>query len=482
MSFIDYSLVIAYLVAQMGVGFFRRLGKNSPAAEVILGGRMLTLPAFVASLVSTWYGGILGISEYSYRYGLSNWLVFGLPYYLAAFLFAIYLAKKARQSEALTIPDRLAEAYGDRTAAVGAIVIFAMTVPTAYVLMLGVMAEQLFGWPYWVGVVLGTLLSGVYLYMGGFRSVVRTDIMQFVLMFLGFAVLTVVLVSRYGGLSFLEAHLPATHLTWNGGRSGWYVAVWYVIALSTLIEPCFFQRCYAARTEKVARNGIYISILCWAVFDFMTTSCGLYARALLPNLADPVAAFPVLGAQELPPGLFGLFLLAMLATVMSTVDSYAFIAASTFGNDILRRLGLIGEDKVTRFTHIGLAVTMGLAIVLALVFRSVIEIWYVFGSIGTPALLIPVFTAFVGKRRLPPRWALASVLLSGGVSLIWSLSQYADPSGEYWFGLQPIFPGLAVSLVIFALGNHTVSGLTSLRREGPDTTPKPPLRNLPESP
>jgi len=92
---------------------------------------------------------------------------------------------------------------------------------------------------------------------------------------------------------------------------------------------------------------------------------------------------------------------------------------------------------------------MVLAVVLALFFRSVIDVWYVFGSIGTPALLIPVFTAFVGKRRLPPKWALISVILSGGVALIWSLSQYMGKSGEYWFGLQPIFPGLAVSLVIF---------------------------------
>ncbi|MEW5796778.1 MAG: sodium:solute symporter family protein [Candidatus Zixiibacteriota bacterium] len=451
MSLPDYTLIILYLVAQMGVGFYRRLRTDSPTAEVILGGRMLTLPAFVASLVSTWYGGILGVSEYSYRYGVSNWLVFGVPYYLAAFLFALFLAKKARQSQALTIPDRLAAAYGDRTAAVGALVIFVMTVPAAYVLMLGTIGEQLFGWPFWAGVVLGTILSGVYLYMGGFRSVVRTDILQFVFMFLGFAVLVTVLVSKYGGWSYIVHHVPDTHLTWHGGRSGWYVAVWYVIALATLIEPAFFQRCYAAKSESVARNGIFISIGCWAVFDFMTTSCGLYAMALFPKLADPVAAYPILAAQELPSGLFGIFLLAVLATVMSTVDSYAFIAASTFGNDIMRRFGLIGEERIVRFTHIGLLVTMLLAIGLALMFRSVIDIWYAFGSIGTPALLIPVFTSFVGRRRLPPQWALVSILASGGLSLVWALSKFAGSSGDYWLGWQPVFPGLVLSLVIFGL-------------------------------
>jgi SSS family solute:Na+ symporter len=459
MSTIDYSLVVLYLVALLTLGFIRRLGKESSVAEVILGGRVLTLPAFVASLVSTWYGGILGVGEYSYRFGLSNWLVFGLPYYIAAILFAVFLAKKARQSEVLTIPDRLAQAYDDRTAAAGSIVIFVMTVPAAYILMLGVLAELLFGWPFWVGVVLGSLLSVVYVYLGGFNSVVRTDSLQFALMFLGFAVLLIVLISRYGGLGFLIDHVPKTHLTWNGGQSGMAIAVWYVIALATLIEPAFFQRCYAAKSERVARNGIFVSVACWAVFDFMTTSCGLYARALLPDLADPVASYPALAAQVLPAGLLGIFVLAILATVMSTVDSYAFLAASTFGNDVLRRLGLIGEDKITMFTRIGLIVTMVLAIGMALFFRSVVEIWKTFGSIGTPALLIPVFTAFVGRRRLPPRWALISILFSGGISLLWWVSQYLTLSGESWLGVQPIFPGLLVSLVIF---------LFKSRREMPD--------------
>ena len=49
------------------------------AAEYLVMGRTLALPAFVATLVSTWYGGVLGVGEYSYRYGISNWLVFGLP-------------------------------------------------------------------------------------------------------------------------------------------------------------------------------------------------------------------------------------------------------------------------------------------------------------------------------------------------------------------------------------------------------------------
>lgn len=350
MQFLDYSLIVVYLVVLVFLGLRRRVAATAGATELILDGRRLTLPAFVASLVSTWYGGILGVGEFSYLYGLSNWLVFGLPYYFAALLFALFLAKKARESEVLTIPDRLAQTYGNRTAAAGSIIIFLMTVPAAYVLMLGVLCQYLFGWPFWVGILAGTLFSIGYVYLGGFGSVVRTDSFQFFLMFAGFFVLLIMLLVKFGGVEFLTANLPADHLTWHGGNSGWYIATWYVIALATLIEPTFFQRCYAATSAATARKGIFVSIGFWLVFDFLTTACGLYARAVLPELTDPVSSYPALAVAVLPTGLLGIFALSLLATVMSTVDSYSFVAASTFGKDIMQRVLGRSEQQVTMYT------------------------------------------------------------------------------------------------------------------------------------
>jgi SSS family solute:Na+ symporter len=111
---IDYVIVVLYALMVLGLGFFKRVKADSSAAEMIVGGRILTLPAFVGTLVSAWYGGVLGVGEYSYRYGISNWLVQGVPYYIAALLFALFLAKKARESQLLTIPDRLGQVYGTR--------------------------------------------------------------------------------------------------------------------------------------------------------------------------------------------------------------------------------------------------------------------------------------------------------------------------------------------------------------------------------
>ena len=320
--------------------------------DYVVAGRRLTLPAFTASLVTTWYGGILGVGEYTWSHGVSNWLVFGVPYYLYAGIFALFLAGRARRSRVLTVPELLERRFGRGPALIGAVMLFVMTAPGAYVLMLGVLVGFATGWPLWVGVVLGTALSVGYVFRGGLRAVVATDLVQFVLMFVGFLILVPVCVGRFGGWSFLQANLPPSHLTWDGGLGLQAVAVWYFIAMATLVEPAFYQRCYAAKSEGTARWGIALAIVLWIVFDFLTTTAGLYARAALPDLADPVRAFPALAGEVLPPLWQGLFIVGLLATIMSTVDSYAFIGGDHPGprrDRTLARRSRSGGDRGLRF-------------------------------------------------------------------------------------------------------------------------------------
>lgn len=429
---------------------FRRASTGD--VDYILAGRRLTLPAFTASLVTTWYGGILGVGEYTWQYGVSNWLVFGVPYYLYAGLFALYLARRARRSEMLTVPDLLEHHYGRPAALAGAGVLFVMTAPAAYVLMLGVLLNFATGWPVWVGVVLGTVLSISYVFRGGLRAVVATDMVQFVLMFLGFLVLVPVCVSRFGGWSFLQAGLPAGHLQWDGGLGWQAIAVWYVIALSTLVEPAFYQRCYAAKSERTAQRGIFAAIGFWIVFDFLTTTAGLYARVLLPDLADPVQAFPALAAHVLPPIWQGLFTVGMLATIMSTVDSYAFICSVTLGRDLIGRWRCAANEPMAEEGSLpairwSLLATAVLAITLALVSGSVIKLWKTLGSVGTPILLLPMVLAHL-KRPVPGRAVVLSMGLSGTVSIAWLVLGRGQP----WLGVEAIFPGLLVSALALLWG------------------------------
>jgi len=288
------------------------------------------------------------------------------------------------------------------------------------------------------------------------RSVVFTDQIQFVLMYAGFVVMIAFLFAQHGGLSFLTRTLPASHFTWNGGNAPQAILVWYFIALSTLVDPGFWQRAYAARDPKVAQRGVLISVVFWAWFDFMTTTTGLYARALLPHLKDSVFAFPELARITLPPVALGIFYLGMIATVMSTIDSYGFIAATTIGRDFIWRLrGERGEERLTGYSQLGLWISAVFATVLALADPSVIGLWHDLGSITTPALLLPVGTALLGRGALRPGWTLAAMIAPFLVSLGWVVAKsFPSPAttGGYPWAIEPIYAGLACSLLIYVAG------------------------------
>ncbi|HEX2973155.1 MAG TPA: hypothetical protein VHP11_12535, partial [Tepidisphaeraceae bacterium] len=249
----DYLIIGGYFVAVMvaGLAWLRR-GRN--ADDYFLAGRTLTLPAFVATLVATWYGGILGVGEFAHQNGLSAWLVFGVPYYIFALIFALVLAPKIRGAGLYTIPDKISEAYGKTAGVVAAVFVYCLTTPAPYVLMLGTLLQLIFGWPLLPALLIGVGLSTIYVYVGGFQSDVRVNIVQFVLMFIGFALILPYCYGSLGGLDFLRAHVPATNLTWHGGNSTQYIVAWFFIALWTLVDPGFHQRCYAAKDPKTAQR------------------------------------------------------------------------------------------------------------------------------------------------------------------------------------------------------------------------------------
>jgi SSS family solute:Na+ symporter len=464
---LDWGLVLLYF-AFLGVvwagAFRRRLG----ALDYLVAGRRVTLPALVATLVATWYGGILGVGEYSWRYGLANWVVFGVPYYIGALLFAAFFAKRARDTRLYTLPDLLDRAYGRGPALMGALAVFVVAQPAAYVLMLGTLFAAMTGLPLVPCVVAAALLSVFYIDKGGLRTVVLTDRVQFVLMYLGFVLILVFLVAQHGALPFLRQNLPATHFAWHGGNAPGAIFVWYFIALSALVDPGFWQRAYAARDPKVARDAVLWSVVCWAVFDFLTTATGLYARALLPHLKDPVFAFPEVARITLPPFALGLFYLAMIATVMSTIDSYGFIAAATIGRDVVWRIVRGDEDRVPHWTRLGLWLAAACATALALAERSIVALWHDLGSIVTPTLLLPVGTALLGRGRLGSRWTLAAMIAPFLVSLGWILIKAFPLPGRaagYPWSIEPIYVGLAASLLVYAAGR--LSGSVAPPAHGP---------------
>lgn len=460
---IDLAIIIFYLVANALVGFItlrKKQGKGSSkseAEEYILAGRTLTLPAFVATLVSTWYGGIIGVGEYAYDKGIVMWAVFGIPYYVAAIIYAFVLAHRVNNDRSnSTIADRLRSSYGERAGYVGATVAFFMTSPAGYIMTLGTLYEWYFGITPWVGILIAIVSSIAYLFSGGFRASVRADMLQFAVMFLGFAIILPFAWSGIGDWSFVTSHVPRSHTSAFGGFNGWYIAVWYIIALSTLVDPNVNTRVYAAHSVRTAKWGILISVFFWLIFDLMTNAAGLYAKAAFPNLSESRFAYPALAERVLPLGLRGVFYTGMLATVLSTVDSFFFTSATIVGRDILWRIRGGGDESlVKRYTRLGLVITALVSLAVILVSPKIYTIWYAFGSILVPALLFALTLSYFPRIRPHRKWAEASMIAGGGIALVTYIAgcvmgTMEDPS--YYLGIEPIYSGLVVSFVLTGIG------------------------------
>lgn len=459
---LDWIPLLLYFGLLAGLSLRRkyRASAGEDEASYLLSGRRMSLPAFVITLVATWYGGILGVGEFTYQVGVAQWFLFGLPYYAFAALFAAFLAGKIREHKALTIPEALESAYGTPSAIAGAAGVFLLVSPAPYILMLGVLAQFVTGSDsyMWYGIGIA-LFSAFYVGTGGFGAVVRTDGLQLGLMYGGFVMLVGFAWQHFGSPAELWLALPDTHTAPAGGFGAGYVLAWVFIAMWTFVDPGFHQRAAAAKNPQTARRGIFISIGCWFIFDMLTLLSGLYAFVILGDaLEQPIASFPALAEVLLPAGLLGLFITALVAVMMSTLDSFLFLSGQTLGRDVFKRYaqhfgsGFTGRDSIT-LTRIGIALATLLAIGLMWAFPSVIELWYVLGSLVIPALLLPVLGAYLPVFRMSARSCIWSIGTAFMMSLIWLMMGILTSDDLYsyaWLGMEPFYPGLFASLFIFA--------------------------------
>jgi len=237
----------------------------------------------------------------------------------------------------------------------------------------------------------------------------------------------------------------------TGGLSPWYIAVWYIIALSTLVDPNVNTRVFAAKKPQVAKWGLIISVGCWLVFDLMTNLAGLYARAAFASLPESRFAYPALAERVLPMGLKGVFYTGLLASELSAVDAFTFTSATIVGHDILWRLFGYGDvTKITRFTRYGLLITAIVTFVIIQITPKIYLIWYALGSIMVPAILFPLTLSYFPKWRPSPKAAFWSTVLGLSGSLtayLLGVTRGDAVSPQYLWGMEPMYAGLVFSIV-----------------------------------
>ena len=461
MHYLDILVLGVYATALVIIGFIRSGNSRSNPEEYLLMGRRLSLPGFVATLVTTWYGGILGLGENTYLYGVQTWFIFALPYYVFGLIFALLLAKRISIAKFISIPDHFHHYYGRSAGIVSALFILVLASPAPYILSIGILLQTFLdislGW----ALILALGTSMIYIWTGGFGAVIRTDIFQFILMYGGFIILLGFAWGEYGSPISIISQLPETHIDPSGGMSVQYILVWFFIAMWTFVDPGFYQRCAAANSPVTAKKGILISLLFWFIFDLLTITAGLYAKFAL-EISAPLFAFPLLGMEILPPIIFGLFIVGILATIMSTVASLGFISAITFGRDIMWRIQVADAGKtpdidrtMTPMVQKGLFVMAFLALALAVTIPSVVRLWFMTGSIIVPGLLLPFLMTF-RTHHINSVNIIQLMTLPVMIAIIWFIM--GNLTDGYPFGLEPFYPGLLTSLFIFSF-----SGLNGSR-------------------
>lgn len=450
--------VLALTFAAALYGHYRKKRPQNKALDYLLMGRQLTLPLFVATLVATWYGGIFGVNEITFNYGIYNFVTQGFFWYIAYLIFAFFIAEKVAKYHSVTLPDLAGRMFGPKAAKVAAVFTFFYITPVAYVLSLGLFLNMAFGMSVLQGMIYGTLFVCLYTMWGGFKSVVFSDLVQFFVMCSSVLIVVLFSVHDFGGLGFLKANLPASHFSLTGGNGVLNTLIWGFIALATLIDPSFYQRCFAAKSPQVVKKGVLISTFIWFCFDICTTAGSLYARALLPQ-AEPAEAYFFYAVQLLPSGLRGFFIAGILAIILSTLNSFLFIASNTLSFDLLRNR----FRNIVLSNRIAMLAVGALAVGMALLFDgSFKEIWLTLGSYFSACLLMPILLGYIYPHRISDNLFVTSALCSAAAMTLWRLL----PLTEFWKQFDPFYVGVLTGTLILLFnlrkGKSYVKSVTDL--------------------
>ena len=355
---IDLLIVVAYFVLVMSVAISGRHTKEVTSEEYFLSSRSLRWPSIAFSTLATNIQGyqFLGMMGSAYLYGLAQAsleinAVQGIL--LASFIFIPYYLK----DKIITITQFIKKRLGKRVALLYSLVNISLfsTITIGAALFWGAYAADVVFGEYLSSIhpdrlvritllilILG-LFSAIYTYFGGLSAVVRTDIIQFVVLLSGGLVVMFMAVHHLGGWSALytktpqlmHLHLPSDHekLPWTHIFGLFLLNINYWCANQSIV-----QRSLAAKNLKHAQIGLMVGGLMKYLMAVIIVVPGIALVGILGDnqLSDPDMSFPYLVNTYLPWGAKGLVLCALFASLMSTVDSTFNSLATLWSVDIYK--------------------------------------------------------------------------------------------------------------------------------------------------
>ena len=449
-------IVVAYLVGMLIVGFIVGKLKIKNSKDYMVAGRRMGLFMVAFSLSANNIGGgcTTGVAQKAFGdWGLSaSWYVLACS---IAMIPLAYFAPKIRKTLAVTIPEVVGRRFGklssNFTAILSVFSLFCLT--SSQILASGSVINALIpSIPLNVCLVFAGLVIILYTTFGGMIADQISDLVQFIIILVGLAIATPIVLKGAGGWAAISAKLPGEKL--NFTQIGWASIIGYIFQYicTFLVGPEMVTRFETAKDEQTARNASFLSAILMAAMSIFPTLLGLAAFAMQDSLPGVTAAnsmMTVTGAYA-PGFITGLVSAAIICATMSSADSNLLCMSTMIMNDLYKGFGgkkELSERQIifwTRFCNV-IGALIAMAIQLLGIAGSIIALnTFAFGI--RCAGPFAAYALGLVVPRATKNSGLFSIITGTAGFLLWNA-----------FGnsviLMPVVFGCLVSVITFFVSN-----------------------------
>jgi SSS family solute:Na+ symporter len=445
----DLAIVAVYLVVTLVLGIWSGRQVWTIREFAVDPGRTSSL-AMYATIYATYIGGgsTMGMAEKAFSSGL----VFPLIYFIGSLdlmFIGLFIAPKMERFLGSAIsPGGFAKIFwgpvGERVTGIMGM-FFSVGRVAAQVSTIGYIFHHMLGISFEGGVCLGFGLLVFYSSFGGIRSVIATDVIQYVVLIVSFPIVTYLAVANAGGFSAMWEAVPADHLTL---APIWEEPMRYppiiILFLTALASPAWIQRLLMGKDSRQLKRT-FCSASCTLPIAFVcSTLVGLSALVTSPEI-DSHSAMAYTVQTVLPAGLRGLVISGLLAVLMSTADSFLNVAGVMLVCDVLApwtEKGIPDKEmlRYARWATFGIGV---FSMIVSLYFKDVIDILLYFNSFWDGTVVLPLTASLLGyvSTKQAFKWSTG---VGFTISVLWILFDLEKKTGVYGF-----CPAMIVNAFLF---------------------------------
>jgi SSS family solute:Na+ symporter len=478
---IDIILLFLYGGVLIGMGiYFTR--KSRTAEQFMVAGR--SIPAWAAGLaiMSAYTSSISYIATPGKAFD-TNWhpLIFALCIPPVVWFVSKYAVPYYQKTRLISVYSFLEEKLGDwgRIYAALSFVLYMVGRAAVILYLASLLLTTFIPWDIATVIIVIGMITIIYTLLGGMEAVIWTDVMQSIIMIIGVIFCAVYL--TYHVFSQPEFLIQSAFDNNKFSLGGWELSlssrtVWVMIIYGVtenlrnlLADQNYVQKYSSVSTQKEATRSIWLSMLIYipltVVFLYIgTTLFAFYSgteHILGAGISKGDEVFPYFIATELPVGLKGLIVAAILAAAMSTVDSALNCSATVLFLDFYKRYfdRSISEKGSVIFLRISTAVwgLLGTAFAILMIqAKSALDVWWQISGIFGGGILGLFILSFLKVRlRL---WQGLFAIAASIVVIAWGTFARDLPEAWRWAqsNIQEIIIGAVGTavLLIVALGFH----------------------------